>query len=83
MYKLSILATTDTHSHVSLYDYFMGSYLEENGLILAGSKIDAIRKSNQSEGKITVVVDNGDILQGNILADYVADKIPIYILPFI
>lgn len=76
MYKLSILATTDTHSHVSLYDYFMGSYIEENGLILAGSKIDAIRKSNQSEGKITVVVDNGDILQGNILADYAADKHP-------
>ncbi|QNR08565.1 5'-nucleotidase C-terminal domain-containing protein [Macrococcoides canis] len=76
MYKLSILATTDTHSHVSLYDYFMETYSEDNGLILAGSKIDEIRHNNDAEGAVTVVVDNGDILQGNILADYAAEIRP-------
>lgn len=77
MYKLSILATTDTHSHISLYDYFMDSEMKVNGLILAGSKIEAIRAENEQQNIATVVVDNGDILQGNIMADYAAEMRPV------
>lgn len=76
MYRLSILATTDTHSHISLYDYFLESDLKINGLILAGSKIEAIKAANEKIDVATVVVDNGDILQGNIMADYAAEMRP-------
>ncbi|MGV2928768.1 5'-nucleotidase C-terminal domain-containing protein [Macrococcus capreoli] len=76
MYKLSILATTDTHSHISLYDYFLETEMHINGLILAGSKIEALKSINEQQGIATLVVDNGDILQGNIMADYAAETNP-------
>ncbi|MCE4957486.1 5'-nucleotidase C-terminal domain-containing protein [Macrococcoides caseolyticum] len=76
MYKLSILATTDTHSHISLYDYFLENESKVNGLILAGSKIETIKAENEKQDIATVVVDNGDILQGNIMADYAAEMRP-------
>ncbi|WP_414047118.1 5'-nucleotidase C-terminal domain-containing protein [Macrococcus equi] len=76
MYKLSILATTDTHSHISLYDYFLEREMQINGLILAGSKIEEIKSLNEQQDIATLVVDNGDILQGNIMADYAANVRP-------
>ncbi|WP_414052244.1 5'-nucleotidase C-terminal domain-containing protein [Macrococcus animalis] len=76
MYKLSILATTDTHSHISLYDYFLESEMKINGLILAGSMIESLKADNEQQGIATVVVDNGDILHGNIMADYAVEVIP-------
>ncbi|ULG71550.1 5'-nucleotidase C-terminal domain-containing protein [Macrococcus brunensis] len=75
-YQLTILSTTDMHAHLSLYDYFLGTEQETNGLILAGSKIKALVEENQQKETQTVVLDNGDILQGNLIADYAADKRP-------
>lgn len=73
MYKLSVLATTDTHSHVSLYDYFLEREMRVNGLIFAGSYIEKLKTENDKNNCATIVVDNGDILQGNIMADYAAE----------
>ncbi|TDM00732.1 5'-nucleotidase C-terminal domain-containing protein [Macrococcus carouselicus] len=75
-YRLMILGTTDIHAHISLYDYFMETEQQANGLILAGSKIREISQKNKEEGIATVVLDNGDILQGSLIADYAADKRP-------
>ncbi|TDM12061.1 5'-nucleotidase C-terminal domain-containing protein [Macrococcus lamae] len=75
-YQLMILGTTDVHAHISLYDYFLETAQETNGLILAGSKIREIQEKNAEENIATVVLDNGDILQGSLIADYAADKRP-------
>lgn len=74
MYQLSILALSDVHSHISLYDYFLNQASMENGLILAGSKMRAIKKENEQKGILTLCLDNGDVLQGNIVADYAASN---------
>ncbi len=75
-YQLMILGTTDVHTHISLYDYFLDQPQETNGLILAGSKILEIKAANDSKDIQTLVLDNGDILQGNLVADYAVNKQP-------
>ncbi|GGB10545.1 hypothetical protein ERX37_09325 [Macrococcus hajekii] len=75
-YQLMILGTSDVHAHISLYDYFMESEQQTNGLIVAGSTIKSLRQQNSANDIATVVLDNGDILQGSLIADYAADKHP-------
>ncbi|KAA1037698.1 5'-nucleotidase C-terminal domain-containing protein [Macrococcus equipercicus] len=75
-YQLMILGTTDVHAHISLYDYFMDQPQEANGFILAGSKIKALKAQNDGRDIQTIVVDNGDVLQGNLVADYAVGNRP-------
>lgn len=65
---LRVIATTDLHSHIHAYDYFADKPTDTAGLSRAASLIAAAR----AEAANSLVVDNGDTLQGNPLADYIA-----------
>lgn len=65
---LRILETTDLHVHVMPYDYYADKPNDTMGLSRTASIIDAIR----AEATNSILVDNGDFLQGNPMGDWVA-----------
>ncbi|MBM7069494.1 bifunctional 2',3'-cyclic-nucleotide 2'-phosphodiesterase/3'-nucleotidase [Actibacterium sp. 188UL27-1] len=65
---LRILETTDLHVHVYPYDYYSDQPRDTVGLARTASIIDGIR----SEAANSLVIDNGDFLQGNPMGDYIA-----------
>jgi len=65
---LRILSTTDLHCHVHPYDYYADRPVDTVGLARTASVIEAIR----AEATNTMLVDNGDYLQGNPMGDWVA-----------
>ncbi|MFK0383255.1 bifunctional 2',3'-cyclic-nucleotide 2'-phosphodiesterase/3'-nucleotidase [Agrobacterium sp. NPDC090273] len=65
---LRIMETTDIHVHVFPYDYYADKPNDTMGLARTASIIDAIR----AEAGNSMLVDNGDFLQGNPLGDYIA-----------
>ena len=65
---LRILSTTDLHCHVQPYDYYADKPTDTVGLSRTASVIEAIR----AEATNTLLVDNGDYLQGNPMGDYIA-----------
>lgn len=65
---LRILQTTDLHAQIYPYDYYNDRPVEGLGLGHVARVIDAARKAAPN----TVLLDNGDILQGSALGDYMA-----------
>src|SRR6218665_1395106 len=65
---LRIMETTDIHVNVFPYDYYADKPNDTMGLARTASIIDAIR----AEAGNSMLVDNGDFLQGNPLGDYIA-----------
>ena len=65
---LRLIETTDIHVAVYPYDYFADAPNDTMGLARTAALIDAIR----AEAGNSVLIDNGDIIQGNPLGDYVA-----------
>ncbi|MGJ8570877.1 MAG: bifunctional 2',3'-cyclic-nucleotide 2'-phosphodiesterase/3'-nucleotidase [Hoeflea sp.] len=65
---LRIMETTDLHVHVFAYDYYGDKPNDTMGLARTASIIDQIR----SEAENSILVDNGDFLQGNPMGDYIA-----------
>jgi 2',3'-cyclic-nucleotide 2'-phosphodiesterase/3'-nucleotidase len=65
---LRIMETTDIHVHVLPYDYYGDKPNDTMGLARTASIIDEIR----AEAGNTMLVDNGDFLQGNPMGDYIA-----------
>lgn len=65
---LRILETTDLHVAVFAYDYFADAPNDTMGLARTASIIEAIR----AEAGNSMLVDNGDIIQGNPMGDYIA-----------
>lgn len=65
---LRIMETTDLHVHVFAYDYYGDKPNDTMGLARTASIIDQIR----SEASNSILVDNGDFLQGNPMGDYIA-----------
>jgi len=65
---LRIMETTDIHVHVHPYDYYADKPNDTMGLARTASLIDAIR----AEAGNSMLVDNGDFLQGNPMGDYIA-----------
>jgi 2',3'-cyclic-nucleotide 2'-phosphodiesterase/3'-nucleotidase len=66
--QLRILETTDIHTYIVDYDYFQDQPSATVGLVRTASLIEAAR----AEVSNSVLVDNGDLLQGNPLGDYIA-----------
>jgi 2',3'-cyclic-nucleotide 2'-phosphodiesterase/3'-nucleotidase len=66
--KLRLLETSDIHTFDEDYDYFRDKPDETVGLTKVATLIHAAR----AEAKNSLLFDNGDIIQGNPLADYVA-----------
>lgn len=63
--KITILATTDIHGNILGYDYDKGESFNDSGM----NRIYSYIKQVKSENLNTLVVDNGDIIQGNTLTD--------------
>lgn len=69
-FELLVLGTTDVHGRVRSWDYYGDSAESIRGLTRAATIVDSIRAANP--GRV-VLVDAGDLLQGNPFA-YVAMK---------
>lgn len=63
--KITILATTDIHGNILGYNYDKGESFNDSGM----NRIYSYIKQVKSENLNTLVVDNGDIIQGNTLTD--------------
>ncbi|MCR8546749.1 bifunctional 2',3'-cyclic-nucleotide 2'-phosphodiesterase/3'-nucleotidase [Salipiger sp. P9] len=65
---LRIMETTDLHVHVYPYDYYSDKPVDTVGLSRTASIIKGIR----AEATNSMLLDNGDFLQGNPMGDYIA-----------
>ncbi len=65
---LRIMETTDLHVAVFAYDYFADAPNDTMGLARTASIIEAVR----AEAGNAMLVDNGDLIQGNPMGDYYA-----------
>ncbi|WOO44691.1 multifunctional 2',3'-cyclic-nucleotide 2'-phosphodiesterase/3'-nucleotidase/5'-nucleotidase [Bacillus subtilis] len=63
---LSILATTDIHANMMDYDYYSDKETADFGLARTAQLIQKHREQNPN----TLLVDNGDLIQGNPLGEY-------------
>ena len=66
--KLRLMETTDLHMSLIGYDYYQDKPTTEYGLAHTATLIKAAR----AEVKNSLLFDNGDLIQGNPLGDYVA-----------
>ncbi|OCG33517.1 2',3'-cyclic-nucleotide 2'-phosphodiesterase [Gilliamella sp. Choc4-2] len=67
---LRIIETTDLHGNMMNYDYFKDQSVDSFGLVKTANLIHQAR----SEVKNSVLVDNGDLIQGSPMADYAVHK---------
>ncbi|MFB2754524.1 bifunctional 2',3'-cyclic-nucleotide 2'-phosphodiesterase/3'-nucleotidase [Shewanella xiamenensis] len=65
---LRVLETTDLHTNIMDFNYYNGKVDPTIGLARTASLIHAARQ----ESKNSVLVDNGDLLQGSPMGDYMA-----------
>ncbi|WP_273982691.1 2',3'-cyclic-nucleotide 2'-phosphodiesterase [Vibrio parahaemolyticus] len=70
MIKLRIIETTDIHTNVMDYDYYKDQPSQQIGLSRAATLV----KQAKSEVENSVLVDNGDLIQGSPMGDYMAAK---------
>ena len=68
--SLRIMATTDLHMQVLDYDYLTDRPCNRSGLTRIASLVARAR----SQAPNCLLLDNGDLLQGNPLGDYVAGQ---------
>jgi 2',3'-cyclic-nucleotide 2'-phosphodiesterase / 3'-nucleotidase / 5'-nucleotidase len=68
---LVIAATTDVHGRLRAWDYYANAAEDVRGLARAATIIDSVRAANPAR---VVLVDAGDLLQGNPMA-YVAARV--------
>ena len=69
--QLRLLNFTDLHMEIRGYDYFNDAPGTRASLLHAASLMEQLK----GEVTNTLVFDNGDILQGNPMGDYAAEKI--------
>ncbi len=67
---LRVIETTDIHANVMDFDYYKDRASQKIGLVRAASVV----KQAQAEVENSVLVDNGDLIQGSPMGDYVAAK---------
>lgn len=71
--KLRLMETSDIHDHIMDYDYYSDAATEKFGLARTATLIQKMR----SEAKNSILVDNGDLIQGNPMGDYMAKVKPL------
>jgi len=83
--RLRLLATSDVHSNLLSHDYYADAPNPAFGLSRTASLIAAARAETEAAGGATLLLDNGDWLQGTPLAEYAAgqpDGVPPAVLAF-
>lgn len=68
--KLTVLATSDMHGTITSWSYEGGTDTKDRGLVRVKTAVDSVRKENPN----TVLIDNGDTIQGTILTDDLYNK---------
>ncbi|CCN38559.1 2',3'-cyclic-nucleotide 2'-phosphodiesterase/3'-nucleotidase [Vibrio nigripulchritudo SO65] len=68
--KLRIIETTDIHTNVMDYDYYKDKPSQKIGLTRAATLVKEAQKGVTN----SVLVDNGDLIQGSPMGDYMAAK---------
>jgi 2',3'-cyclic-nucleotide 2'-phosphodiesterase / 3'-nucleotidase len=71
--KLRIMETTDIHVNLANYDYYQDTVTDKYGL----AKTATLIKQARAENPNNLLFDNGDLIQGNPLGDYVAKENPL------
>src|SRR6476646_5636661 len=71
--RLRIMETTDLHMNLLSYDYYQDKTTDQYGLDRTLSLIKAAR----AEVPNSLLFDNGDLLQGNPMGEYVAKVKPL------
>ncbi|MGX9134382.1 bifunctional 2',3'-cyclic-nucleotide 2'-phosphodiesterase/3'-nucleotidase [Rummeliibacillus sp. JY-2-4R] len=71
--NLRIMETTDIHTNLLDYDYYKNNVAPKLGL----AKTATLVKQARNEAKNTVLVDNGDLIQGTPLGTYKAKIDPL------
>jgi 2',3'-cyclic-nucleotide 2'-phosphodiesterase / 3'-nucleotidase len=71
--KLRIMETTDIHVNLANYDYYQDTVTDKYGLAKTATLIKQARAENENN----LLFDNGDLIQGNPLGDYVAKEDPL------
>jgi 2',3'-cyclic-nucleotide 2'-phosphodiesterase / 3'-nucleotidase len=71
--KLRIMETTDIHVNLANYDYYQDTATDKYGL----AKTATLIKQARTENPNNLLFDNGDLIQGNPLGDYVAKEDPL------
>ncbi|WP_066252235.1 bifunctional 2',3'-cyclic-nucleotide 2'-phosphodiesterase/3'-nucleotidase [Neobacillus drentensis] len=71
--ELRIMETTDVHNNLLSYDYYKNSVAPKLGLAKTATLVKEARKEVEN----SVLVDNGDLIQGNPLATYKAKIDPL------
>lgn len=67
--SLKILATTDIHGFYMNFDYYKDQMIDRLGLISLFKVIDDARSENPN----SLLFDNGDLLQGSPMSDYLRE----------
>ena len=65
---LRLMETTDIHVHIFPYDYYSDREVDTVGLARTAAHVANIR----GEATNSLLLDNGDFLQGNPMGDYIA-----------
>ena len=68
--SLRLLATTDVHVHLLAHDYYA-----DRAAVFGLAKTATLIAAARAEARNTVLLDNGDFLQGNPLGDYVITEL--------
>lgn len=68
--KLRIIETTDIHTNLMDYDYYKDKASKKIGLTRAATLVKQARNEVQN----SILVDNGDLIQGSPMGDYMASK---------
>jgi 2',3'-cyclic-nucleotide 2'-phosphodiesterase/3'-nucleotidase len=71
--KLRVIGTTDLHMHLLSWDYYQDRAIVEYGFERTATLIEAAR----AEVRNSLLVDNGDLIQGSPLGDVVARVKPL------
>ncbi|UNM95487.1 bifunctional 2',3'-cyclic-nucleotide 2'-phosphodiesterase/3'-nucleotidase [Ignatzschineria rhizosphaerae] len=67
--QVRLLATTDIHGFYMNFDYYKDQQIDRLGLISLANVIEDARSENPN----TLLFDNGDLLQGSPMSDYLRD----------
>lgn len=66
--KLRVMETTDIHANIMAYNYYTDKPDDSVGLVKTATLIEQARK----EASNSIMIDNGDLIQGSPLGDYFA-----------
>ena len=66
--NLRLMETTDLHMHAMNFDYYRNSEVDDFGLARTATLI----RDARAEARNSMLFDNGDLIQGNPMGDYMA-----------